>query len=115
MDALFIIILKLKMIHLPLTNTFEVALIDDEDLLKVINIRWRLKKSGKDAYYVAASIREGESVRTLYLHRMIIDSNPGEDVHHKDTDTKNNRRNNLQKMKSFPHRIKHLKREFVNS
>ena len=64
-----------------------------------------VEKSNKHSYYVACSIGKG---KTLYLHQFLMQPPAGYDVHHKDENTRNNKRSNLIVENSIIHRTWHL-------
>lgn len=90
-----------------LSNSDKKFVIDKRDSKRVLKYTWRLKKSRKNSFYIAASVMINDTNTTLYLHRFIINAPPGFDVHHKDEDRFNNRRNNLQLIESIEHRTYH--------
>ena len=68
---------------------------------------WYLKR-GAGCAYAASGARNGRSVRTLRLHRVIMERMigpipPGFEVHHKDKDTSNNQRHNLELIHKIHH------------
>lgn len=80
---------------IPLSNSDQVALVSDEDYELVSRYTWRLKKSAYTTY-VCTSIRCGDDVRTVRLHRLIMNPKERDDVHHEDTNPLNNQRENLE-------------------
>ena len=95
---------------IDLTNTSEKALIDAEDYDKVIQHTWRLKHASNGRKYVATSINNNGRIKTIYLHRLIMKPESGQDVHHKDRNTRNNHKTNLQVKNSMQHRRYHLEK-----
>lgn len=94
--------------QLLLSNTDKYALIDKEDYPKVKDYSWFLKKDKRtNVEYVAASKREGPKVKTIRLHRLIMDARPDEDVHHKDLNVLNNAKENLELLPKAEHRARH--------
>jgi len=93
---------------LDLTNTNKRAIIDDKNYARVSSFKWFLKRVGPSSYYVAVSISLNGKVKTLYLHRLIMQPQPGMDVHHIDGDPLNNLEENLEERKAIPHRSWHL-------
>jgi len=67
----------------------QIALVDDEDLPKVSGYRWRLDKNG----YVRTSVGRG----CIYLHRLVMDSKPGEKTDHRHHNKLDNRKAELRK------------------
>lgn len=84
-------------VAIPLSNGFE-AIIDTEDYERVSQFRWfaKTKKPGGDDVYAARSQRDGKKVRTVYLHRFIMNCPTNKEVDHGDTDHLNCRRSNLE-------------------
>ena len=82
---------------IPLTNG-HVAIVDAEDYEKIAKYKWfaKARSSGSDDIYAARSQREGERIRTIYMHRFIMDCPAGKEVDHKDTERLNCRRSNLE-------------------
>lgn len=80
-----------------LTNGY-VTIVDVEDFEKVASFKWFAKKTTTDGdkVYAARSQRDGKTVRTIRMHRFIMDCPAGKQVDHKDTDRLNNRRANLE-------------------
>ena len=92
------------MVTFPLTNRPDLfACVDDIDA-DLAGLAWYWKKS-KTGFYVVRGVRTDKSktghVRTLRLHREVQARKQGRavdkraDVHHKDTNTLNNTRDNL--------------------
>lgn len=82
---------------IALTNG-HVAIIDAEDFEKVAPFNWYAKKTGQDdgKVYAAQSQRDGREVRTIYMHRFIMDCPDGKEVDHKNRHRLDNRRVNLE-------------------
>lgn len=80
-----------------LTNGY-VAIIDAEDFERVNQFKWfaKSKKAGGDDVYAARSQREDKKIKTIYLHRFIMNCPAGKEVDNKDTDRLNCRRSNLE-------------------
>jgi len=93
---------------LTLTNTDKKAIIDDWNYSRIKKFKWYLKQSRPDVYYVATSIRQNGKVKTVYLHRFIIQPKKGMDVHHKNTNTLDNQEENLEEKGAPVHRTWHL-------
>ncbi len=84
------------MAEISLTNG-AVAFVDDADLSLVSQWKWRLKTNRKLQYAVRGSdnkLAKGE-IRRMYMHRLILNASPGEEVDHRDGDGLNNRKENL--------------------
>jgi hypothetical protein len=82
--------------QIPLSQG-EVALVDDEDYSRLAVHTWSLLRTGRGGYpYAARSEQREGKVRTIYLHREVMNAQPGQFVDHKRTeDTLDCRRNNL--------------------
>ena len=93
---------------LTLTNSNKKAIIDDKHYARVSQYTWYLKRIRQGVYYVATGIRENGKVRTLYLHRFIMKTKSGMDVHHKNTNSLDNQEENLEERPSPEHRCWHL-------
>ena len=84
-----------------LTNSDAVVLVNDTDYDRVSKYKWFLKRAkgcdedGNPYYYAAHSVRKGKKVRTVWLHRFIMNE-PDSDVHHRDGNKLNCRRGNLE-------------------
>lgn len=87
------------MAELKLTNTPATATVSDCDIERILaySKSWRLKFSNA-VWYVVTSKREGNKVRTIRLHRFIMNCPVGMTVEHKDGDALNNDRENLECM-----------------
>jgi len=86
---------------LDLTNTDEKAIIDSWNYPQVSQFKWFLKQVSPNSFYVATSIRENGKVKTLYLHRYIMQPQPNMDVHHIDRNRLNNLEENLEKKMQY--------------
>jgi len=88
---------------LKLSNSEHHALIDDEDMPWVCQWTWFLK-SHMRMQHVARSQREGDRVKTIYLHRAIMGvACEGFDVHHRNGNIFDNRRINLETVTGHHH------------
>lgn len=70
-----------------------VALVSPSDAALVREYDWR--RGGTDGSYAVALIRDGSSVQTVYLHRLILGAGLGDIVDHQDGDRLNCTRENL--------------------
>lgn len=81
--------------------TFEgktVEALIDEDKLGVADsypLKWYVKRSGKDHYYVTGILRRNDKQRVIYLHRLLTDCPKGMVVDHINHNTVDNRMSNL--------------------
>lgn len=80
---------------IPLTNG-HVAIVDAADYKKVAKFKWYAKKAADDEVYAARSVRYGKQVKTILLHRFIMDCPVGKEVDHKNCDRLDNRRANVE-------------------
>uniref|UniRef100_A0A6M3JE21 Putative homing endonuclease n=1 Tax=viral metagenome TaxID=1070528 RepID=A0A6M3JE21_9ZZZZ len=81
---------------IPLTNSDQTAIVSDIDYDRVMQYRWMLKHNGKGGYYIARSVRRKSHVTTVHLHRFIMQPDDGYDVHHRNGNKLDCRRNNLE-------------------
>ena len=63
---------------IPLTNSLDVAIVDDKDHPLVVGYSWHYKKSACVSY-VSASKRIGSQVITIRLHSLIMNPPKGYD------------------------------------
>ena len=77
------------MVEIPLSNSSDVALIDDEDFDLISKFSWRLYKSR------AHSIRYAVTGRNARMHRIIMNAQTDQMVDHVNRDGLDNRRENL--------------------
>lgn len=85
--------------EIKIKNSSLVAIIDAEDYDKIKNYTWRLarsKRTGYDNIYVNSHINVAKyKIKTVYLHRIIMDCPAGMAVDHINGDTLDNRKSNL--------------------
>jgi hypothetical protein len=69
------------------------AVVDDVDFAWLSQWKWHCTKIG----YAARTIRskDGGKKKCIYMHRLIMDAQPGFEIDHIDGDTLNNQRGNL--------------------
>ena len=84
--------------------------IDDEDYSRVSKHIWHIVDC-KYNHYVRRTIRVGKKFKRQYLHRFIMGEPEGLQVNHKNKDTLDNRRCNLEVV-TRQQNLKHM-REFV--
>jgi len=86
-----------NMADLHLTNCTISASVSDCDLERVLALSrsWRLKKSNA-VWYVVASVRGGRRVKTVRLHRFIMNCPSDKTVDHKNGNAMENERENLE-------------------
>jgi hypothetical protein len=92
-------------VEIPLSNSEQKAIVDREDLPKVLKHPWFLKKDNRtQTWYVATSVRVGDTVKTIRLHVLVMEAPPGMDVHHKNRNPLDNRKDNLVLIPAREHR-----------
>lgn len=97
-----------KTLQIPVLGTDKKMLIDEDDLLLILKYAWRLKQDKRTGvHYIAASVREGNRIRTVRVHRLLANPQRGEDVHHINHDPYDNRRVNLANIPAEQHRLWH--------
>src|SRR5436305_1908859 len=72
-----------------------VALIDHEDVDRVVRFDWQLPRDDAERYVVGYRFGEERCPDLIYLHRLIVDARPDDIVAHRNGDTLDNRRDNL--------------------
>jgi len=94
-----------------LSNSLLKAEVDEQDyfLLALWRYKWRVKYvEPKKRFYITTTKRHSE---TIYLHRFIMNNEAdGNEVHHKDGDPLNNKRDNLEAIPKMTHYNKHRKK-----
>lgn len=75
------------------------SFVDYDDWLKQNRFHWRPKRKKKNIYAVRRFVRNGKTYE-ISMHRAIMHSSPGEEPHHKNHDTLDNRKINLE---NVPH------------
>ncbi|SRR6266849_4478175 len=81
---------------IPLTQGV-VAVVDDEDFDKVNQFKWRLLRLRRTSY-AQRNLRINGKRTMQYLHRFVLDLNPGDpDIDHRDGNGLNCTRDNLRK------------------
>jgi hypothetical protein len=83
------------------------ALVDDEDFNEICKHHWHVCKAAYDIYAGRDYKVRGNRHR-VYMHRAISNCPPGFQVHHRDSDTLNNARANLE-ICSQAQNLKHRK------
>ncbi len=96
-----------------LTNTKLKALVDPEDYGRVSKLSWYLKKDKRtNVHYVAHGQRVNGVVKTIRLHRFVMNAGPELDVHHKDLNPLNCQKDNLEVVPKEEHRNYHTHRQY---
>lgn len=70
--------------------------ISPEDEERVRKHTWCVKQVNSSMFYVMRTVRDGDIFKTVYLHRYISDCPSELVVHHINSDTLDNRRENLE-------------------
>jgi hypothetical protein len=74
----------------------QTAIIDDADLPLANQYKWWVQKVNSGSYYAITNYKDENGRRhRLYLHRLLMNPQPGFVVDHKDGNTLDNRRSNL--------------------
>ena len=84
------------------------AIVDSEDLESLSRNHWRLVKSNR-CFYAARRFRKNGRVFEIKMHRDIMHTPPGYDCHHKNHNTLDNRKSNLENLTPDQHRAAHFK------
>jgi hypothetical protein len=80
--------------EIPLTQG-KVALVDDEDYEYLSQWKWWAMKNGKN-WYAGRNSRTIDGKRfNVYMHRVIMQAGPGQQIDHRDGNACNNTRSNL--------------------
>lgn len=74
----------------------KVAMIDAIDAPMILSYKWYAHKSSYN-YYACRKVGKRGKQRRVWMHRVIANAKDGEQVHHKDANTLNNRRTNLER------------------
>jgi hypothetical protein len=78
-----------------LTNN-HIALIDEEDIGLVSQFRWYGFSPGRNSgYYAATSAKINGKFKTVYMHRLIMQAKPDQQVDHINGNRLDNRKENL--------------------
>lgn len=96
---------------LKLSNSDEVCLVDDDIWLRFCRYKWRLKKSGACSYVVRSTSKytweSGKRKRktiTIRLHRIVMNCPEDKEVHHKNGNVLDNRRESLEIVEPRDHK-----------
>lgn len=83
-----------------------VAIVDAEDYEALNVYRWRIAKSHNCIYAARRETRDGHT-RIIKMHRQIMNTPRGEEPHHKNNNTLDNRRKNLVNLTPPIHKLLH--------
>jgi hypothetical protein len=75
----------------------KVALVDDEDFEWLNQWKWHAIKSRGDLFYAVRSERVGDRQRRVWLHRLLLGLQSGEQCDHRNGNGLDNRRANIRK------------------
>lgn len=78
-------------IKVPLSKTNKVALVDLDDVQKIVGIRWYIHAQKCGLFYAGTNIKG----KTIHMHRLIVGAKKGQYVDHINGDGLDNRRENL--------------------
>jgi len=68
------------------------TIIDDEDYKLISDYKWCVSKKRNNTFYAVTNTKER---KRLYLHRLIMEANKGDEIDHVNHDTLDNRKTNL--------------------
>lgn len=88
---------------IPLTNSDLFVIINNEDYNRVNQYKWFLKKAKDGKLYAARSVRIGKKVKTVWLHRFVINAEKYKEVHHENHNKLDCRRKNLIQLSTIEH------------
>ena len=78
------------------------VLVSPRDYFQLANFKWSIKKSFY-RYYCGRWITENGKRKFIFIHRIICGCHPDNVIHHINSDTLDNRRENLQEMTLLEH------------
>jgi len=87
-------------------NDGKTAIIDTEDIPRIKNYKWRAVKASR-LWYVKTTVGSGKKKVDLSLHRMIARTPANEVCHHKNRNSMDNRKINLDNMDKKAHSALH--------
>ena len=68
------------------------TIIDDEDYKLISDYKWCVSEKRNNTFYAVTNTKDR---KRLYLHRLIMEANKGDEIDHINHDTLDNRRSNL--------------------
>lgn len=92
--------------EIPLTQGMT-AIVDDDDFDFLMQWKWYAKKSHSSWY--ACHTNNGQYPCTTQMHRLIMNAPDGYEVHHKNDNKLDNRKENLQLCTRLTHSLLHRK------
>ena len=85
------------------------VLLDDWDWLRLCRYKWRVKKCRSQRYIARDTYKDGIH-RTVYMHRVIMDTPDNMECHHKEGNTFDNRTEMLENLTKLEHKKKDIER-----
>jgi len=85
------------------------VLLDDWDWLRLCRKKWRIKNNGLEHKSIARTYRKNNIHYTEYMHREIMKTPEDMECHHKNENTFDNRKENLENLTRQEHLKKHIK------
>ena len=85
------------------------VLLDDWDWLRLCKYKWRVKKC-RDQYYIARDTYKRGVHRTVYMHRVVMNTPEGMECHHKKGNTFDNQKIELENLTKQEHMKKDRER-----
>lgn len=87
-------------------NDGKVCIVDTDLLPVLLKFKWRAVKA-RHNWYAKTSFRKGDKIITLSMHRFIAKTRLPQVTHHKNFNSLDNRRSNLQSMSKNSHKALH--------
>ena len=97
--------------HIPLNNGL-VAIVDAKLAPDLLKYNWKAVKS-KACWYPVRKFTKTGKTHYIRMHRQIMNTPKGEETHHKDFNTMNNQRSNLENLTPTIHYHRHLQKHFL--
>lgn len=91
--------------YITLSNG-SICAVDPADWVRLRNYTWIAKK-GKRGWYAIRKVHVQGRTQTIYMHREIAKPAPIFEIHHKNGNTLDNRRTNLQVIGKHTHKLLH--------
>lgn len=91
----------------------QVALVDDADYEWLCRFKWCAKLC-RGKFYAARGVRVASRKYTVYMHRLVMQAQPGREVDHINGATLDNRRENL-RLCTHGDNIRHMRKPHRNS